>query len=545
MSRRAPARPARRRARQEEIEKRRKERREAQDALRASQKAEGLEKLRPPSIPNRISSYDTKEEEQAARQDATINQLQVLRMQLPGILERLSKIKDHRDPKRIDHQLTMVLVYGMLSFVFHMSSRREANRTMTRPAFMEKLRLLFPDLDKLPHHDSVARLLSEIDVDQIEHALLDVVRRLIRNKKFEPYLIDGRYPIAIDGSQKLVRMELLSEQWSERMVSTKVSTGVAKDETAAVETATIEAAKAEVATTETATAKVPQYHVTVVEASLSFPNGMIIPLLSEFVDYTKGDTSSDKQDCEQRAFRRLADRLKREFPRLPIVLQLDGLYANGPNFEYCREKNWDFMTVLQDKSLPTVWEEYNGLQKLDTTNELRATNGDRKQLFRWSNGIEYSYGPNESKRQIINVVVCQEEWEEINPETNQREVKSSRHAWISDKPLTHKNVQDRCNLMGRKRWGIESGFNVEKHQGYQYEHCFSYNWDAMRGYHYLMRFGHLLNTLAIFSQALTKIVRELGVRGFIAFIRETITGNWLDFEVMRRQLDADYKLRLR
>ncbi len=43
---------------------------------------------------------------------------------------------------------------------------------------------------------------------------------------------------------------------------------------------------------------------------------------------------------------------------------LDGLYPNGPVFEECRKKNWDFTIVLKDKSLKSVWDEYDGLKKL-------------------------------------------------------------------------------------------------------------------------------------------------------------------------------------
>ena len=57
---------------------------------------------------------------------------------------------------------------------------------------------------------------------------------------------------------------------------------------------------------------------------------MVIPLLSEFLEYEHGDMENNKQDCEQRAFKRLAERLKTYFPRLPLLLLLDGLYANGP-----------------------------------------------------------------------------------------------------------------------------------------------------------------------------------------------------------------------
>ncbi|MBK7237642.1 MAG: hypothetical protein IPI02_19270 [Sterolibacteriaceae bacterium] len=46
----------------------------------------------------------------------------------------------------------------------------------------------------------------------------------------------------------------------------------------------------------------------------AFHNGMVIPLMSEFLDYQHGDTEQNKQDCELRAFHRLAERIKRPFP---------------------------------------------------------------------------------------------------------------------------------------------------------------------------------------------------------------------------------------
>ena len=42
------------------------------------------------------------------------------------------------------------------------------------------------------------------------------------------------------------------------------------------------------------------------EANFAFPNGMTIPLMSEFLSYSEGDQSSNKQDCELKAFKRLA-----------------------------------------------------------------------------------------------------------------------------------------------------------------------------------------------------------------------------------------------
>jgi hypothetical protein len=42
----------------------------------------------------------------------------------------------------------------------------------------------------------------------------------------------------------------------------------------------------------------------------------------------------------------------------------------------------------------------------------------------------------------------------------------------------------------------EDSMQTEKRRGYYYEHPFSYNWNAMKGYHYLMRLAHAMNALA-------------------------------------------------
>jgi hypothetical protein len=105
-------------------------------------------------------------------------------------------------------------------------------------------------------------------------------------------------------------------------------------------------------------------------------------------------------------------------------------------------------------------------------------------------------------------------------------------------------VHERCNLGARHRWGIEAGFLVEKHQGYQYEHCFSYDWQAMRGYHYLMRLAHALNVLARYSYALAKHIRHHGVRGVIAFVRDTLAGCWFSDQELVRIANEPCQIRL-
>ena len=66
----------------------------------------------------------------------------------------------------------------------------------------------------------------------------------------------------------------------------------------------------------------------------------------------------------------------------------------------------------------------------------------------------------------------------------------------------------------------------------------------MRGYHYLMRLGHTLNVLARYSAGLAKYIRDLGVRGLIHFVRETIANPWLKVEELLQIATASCQIRL-
>lgn len=519
-----------RRPNREAFKEQRKARKKAQQELRQRQQAEGLSAPVRPSLPNCKCPYETVEEERAARLDALSQQVKVYRTMLPVLLKRLSKISDPRNPRKIKHKLTVLMIYGILCFAFQMSSRREANREMTRPMFEANLHRLFPDLDELPHQDTLARLLARIEVDNIEQAHLEMIRHLIRSKKFRRYLIGGCYPIAIDGTQKFTRAQCWDAACLERKVGGK------KDKKEENQPQDPE----------------KQYYVYVVEANLAFQNGMVIPLLSEVLTDVEGDQPKDKQDCEQRAFQRLAQRLKECFSHLPILVLLDGLYPNGPMIELCRRNNWDFMIVLQDGSLSTVWEEIEGRkalerQKLEQPKVWSQNWGNRRQGFHWFNDLEYVYTDPVTqgrKKHQLHVVICEESWEEIDPASTAVVQKSSRHVWISAEPLHRNNVHARCNLGARHRWGIESGLLVEKCHGYQYEHCFSYDWEAMRGYHYLMRLGHALNVLARYSAGLVKYIRDLGVRGLLDFVRRTLASPWLSVVELQQIATAPCLIRL-
>ena len=77
-----------------------------------------------------------------------------------------------------------------------------------------------------------------------------------------------------------------------------------------------------------------------------------------------------------------------------------------------------------------------------------------------------------------------------------------------------------------------------------YEHVFSHNWQAMRGFHHLMRLAHLIHAITFATSRVAKLVRKMGLREFHTFIKETLTGPWLSKEWIAQLLTQPFQLRL-
>jgi len=61
-----------------------------------------------------------------------------------------------------------------------------------------------------------------------------------------------------------------------------------------------------------------------------------------------------KQDCERKVFERLAKKIKKQFPRLPILLLADSLYASKTVMDVCRECKWEYLIRFKDGSIKAL-----------------------------------------------------------------------------------------------------------------------------------------------------------------------------------------------
>ena len=90
-----------------------KERNKAQAVVRGKQSSEQLKPIPKISQGNSTCEYETVEEEFTARNAIVMDQIKIIKSRLPGLLKHLSKIKDPRNPKKIKHKLTLLMIYNL------------------------------------------------------------------------------------------------------------------------------------------------------------------------------------------------------------------------------------------------------------------------------------------------------------------------------------------------------------------------------------------------------------------------------------------------
>ena len=196
---------------------------------------------------------------------------------------------------------------------------------------------------------------------------------------------------------------------------------------------------------------------------------LVVSIASEFIENNGEDAERQKglseerrkQDCETKAFKRLAWKIKKTFPRLPILLLADSLYASEPVMDTCRDNSWEFIIRYKTGSIPSITEEYEQIPEKETEGHGEFVND-----------IDYNGKP-------VNMLRF---WEEkrVRGETVRKEFQ-----WLTSIRITKKNAGKIAGA-GRKRLKIENeGFNRQKNWQGDITHACSWDAAAMKN-HYLM-----------------------------------------------------------
>jgi len=366
-----------------------------------------------------------------------------------------SKVTDPRDQNKITYSLACLSFAGILMFLCRLRARRQIGLILRNAPSVQKVQALF-GVESFPHGDTLDDDFSKLNPDQVQEVVCALTETLIRKKVLYPYrLFDHYFVVAVDGTGILY--------FSERHCPHCL--------------------------TQTKNGKTLYYH-NVLEAKLVTPNGFALSLMTEFIE-NPGENPK-KQDCELKAFYRMTKRLKKRFPRLPLLLSLDGMFAGGPTFALCTQYGWKFMIVLKDDSLPSVNQEFRALSALQPENQVRWSTGKGaqiKQAFRWVEDI--GYVDSDSREHTISVIECLE----TKPD-EKGQPKTTKFKWVTNYGVSQKNAIQLANEGGRIRWKVENeGFNVQKNGGYGLEHAYTNDPTSGKIFYFLLQIAHMLAQL--------------------------------------------------
>ncbi len=381
----------------------------------------------------------------------------------PSFSNWLKAPADPRVKEKIIYPLPFILWTVIIMFMAKLGARRQVNFLFKKPEVISNLNALSgTELETMAHDTTLANLLERINPAEISGIITRMVKKLIRMRCLEKFRLLGMYYlIGVDATGHMVFKERHCEHC---LVMKKNGIPI-------------------------------YYYHNVLEAKLITSNGMALPVMTEFIE--NEDENVSKQDCELRAFYRLAGRLKKTFPQLKICLLMDSLYPGEPVFKICRDNNWKFIITFKEGSMSAFYEEYLFYKRIGRVESYCVAKDWLRQDYAWINNMDYK------SRYKLNVLECAESKQGVKLADE-----DPRFVWLTDLKINENNFKQIAKG-GRLRWKVENeGFNMQKNGGYNLEHAYSFDPTALKNLYLLMQIAHLINQLMEKGSLLREHIRK-------------------------------------
>ncbi len=327
----------------------------------------------------------------------------------PDLFQNFAATKDPRHPSYIEYSNREMLGTMFYKGIAGIKSMQSMTYEFNREKVVENLSCFMGGKEReyLPHAVTINEYFERLDPDELQKVQQKQVCRLIRNKTFYDARFQKKWLVIVDGTQTYSGSRKLNEGCLER----HYNKGTDKE--------------------------IVNYHCDVLEAKIVFGGSLVVSIASEFIENNGEDAERQKnmseekrkQDCETKAFKRLAEKVKKAFPRLPIILLADSLYASGPVMDICRDNQWEFLIRYKTGSIPSITEEYGKIPEKGTAGHAE-----------FINDIEYD-------GKTVNMLRF---WEE---KVSNGETERTEFQWLTSIRITEKNAEKIAGA-GRKRWKI-------------------------------------------------------------------------------------------
>ncbi len=356
----------------------------------------------------------------------------------PELFTRFEEVNDPRHQSYIEYSIKTMLGTLYYKCIGGISSMREMTSKFNEETVVKNLYSFIGDEEQIymPHGVTINELLEKLEPTELENIQKDLVYTMIRRKTFDSAKVLKKWQVIVDATELDEGYKKKNEGYLSRCYNKGETTEFTK------------------------------YHRSILEAKIYFGNNLVCSIASEPIEnseeYINQSEEAIKQDCESKAFVRLAAKIKKRFPRLPIVITADGLYVTKRVLQICKDYKWDYIIRYKEGSASSIAKEYRALPE----KEKVGTN------IEYQNNIMF-------QELDVNLIYLKEK------KMDNEEEKVTKFAWITSIKITKNNAKKIVSA-GRDRWKIENqGFNRQKHWQGNIEHAYSWNERAQKN-HYLM-----------------------------------------------------------
>ena len=365
------------------------------------------------------------------------NVITIINQYFPELINKFEGLTDVRHQSYVTYKMKVIFMVRLLALMSEIKSMNELTREFNTEEAIENIaRVCGLTLDEIPHCDTINDVFKNVNVSELEEIRKYMINRMIRNKMLSKYKIRKQYyHIIVDGTGLAVSRGKYNENC---IVKNK---------------------------TDKKGKEYKEYSTYVLEAKLVIGD-MVFSIGSEFVENENEDV--DKQDCETKAFKRLAEKIKKEYPRLRIIISGDALYASKPVMDICKEKGWKYIIRFKEGTIPTLYKEFETIVATDNESKIRN--------YEYVTKLEYQ----ENETNVIKYTDSK---------------KGTEYVYITDLNITNKNIQETIHL-GRKRWKIENeGFNIQKNGTFNIGHLYSKDSTAIKVHYLMIQIAHIIRQL--------------------------------------------------
>lgn len=385
----------------------------------------------------------------------------IIKQYFPKLTSWIDRLTDTRHQSYITYDIKVCLLTQILAFCSSYQSMNKIGRDFNSDIVINNINhILKTNYIELPHKDTLINVISEIKFEELEQIQTNIIKTLIRSKMLDKYRFNGFFHVVIDGTGLYSTRVNLGEQ-----AITKVYNKDQENE-------------------------FTLYSYYALEAKLVCGN-MTFSLATEFVEnetYTDeaGNTCRrfDKQDCELKAAYRLLKKIKKRFPKLPIIIGGDALYLGRPFLELCDELKFDYIIRYKETDAPSIKRNFD---------EIKISENN----YEYQNEIIFG-DLKDNKFYTLNVINYDEET--INEETG--EIITKNFSYVTSLKITSKNKEE-IVLLGRRRWKIENkGFKEQKSDVLNITHIYTKNCNGTKNIYLIIQFAHTILNLLNYGNVL-------------------------------------------